>query len=1043
VVASRATDRFSFGHALIRETLVEEVRTVNRLDLHRRIGEAIESVHAADLDPYLSELAYHFVEAAPRAGAAKALDYCEQAAGKALRQLAFEDAIAQVERALAILQDDDAEHAARRTDLLIALGDALRLSGQIAQATATYESAIDCARACGSSERLARAAVALSVTGFAATWFAAAGKLDDKRVKVLEESRVGLGAVETPLRVHVLTRLAIELMWTNAFEQRERLTREAVEIARRIGDPAVLAKALTGRAWAIMGPDTLDERHAIEREAHELAEHAAAADTLLNLAVLRVIGAQESASREELEQAAAAIYAAAEAVPILELRWYAAVSKAMAPFVAGRLDEAEELVRQAYDLGRAAGDQRNVLQIFAGQIGVIRFLQGRMGEVEAGAKSFIEEYPGLPIWNSVIAICHIDAGREAEARRVFDRLAAERFASLPRDTVWLANMGILCFVCTCLHDVDRARVLYDQLSPFASRNCSITIAQGMLGAVPFYLGMLATMLHRFDEAIEHCEEAARRDEEMGNVPWIVAGRTIGAIARLLRANPGDRERAIADLEDGRATADRLGFKRHVDRPLYLRTIAAIARELSCLDRVADGLGRGVSAEVLAAAGMRSREAAPAPQAPRQSFAARATAAAREQALRLAAKLVRGRSDETLEKRFGSAAVQMALFNAMAFSFQPDKAFGFEGAIAYELVYPERDGTRRASDFWSLTVEGGKARARRGIVANPALRIRISIADLTRLVTGELNPVTALLKGLTSVEGDMVVAARLVEMFGGIAATGMPSPPSEPQRSPEAATADSLDQVLVEARELLHGGGDDRATALELLNQVIDGAREIGNRDIAERAIAMKLEIQGVEGRRAEVQSSIDAVAASVDRRRPDLRAKAAPDGTVTVMFSDVEGFTEMTDRLGDVAAREVMRDHNRIVRAEVARHQGYEVELLGDGFLIVFSSARRGLECAIAIERALEERNRNGGKQPIRVRIGLHTGEVLRDQDKFFGKTVILASRIAGQARGGEIVVSAMIRELLASAPEFAFGEPIEVALKGISGLQRIHPVAW
>src|SRR6185295_15467275 len=100
---------------------------------------------------------------------------------------------------------------------------------------------------------------------------------------------------------------------------------------------------------------------------------------------------------------------------------------------------------------------------------------------------------------------------------------------------------------------------------------------------------------------------------------------------------------------------------------------------------------------------------------------------------------------------------------------------------------------------------------------------------------------------------------------------------------------------------------------------------------------------------------IDAVAARVGHRRPDLRSTAAPDGTVTVMFSDMEGFTEMTERLGDLAAREVMRNHNRVVRGEVARHQGFEVELLGDGFLVAFSSARRGLECAIAIERAFAE----------------------------------------------------------------------------------------
>jgi class 3 adenylate cyclase len=161
------------------------------------------------------------------------------------------------------------------------------------------------------------------------------------------------------------------------------------------------------------------------------------------------------------------------------------------------------------------------------------------------------------------------------------------------------------------------------------------------------------------------------------------------------------------------------------------------------------------------------------------------------------------------------------------------------------------------------------------------------------------------------------------------------------------------------------------------------------------------------------------------------------------MFSDMEGFTEMTERLGDLEARKVIRAHNQIVREQLAAHGGYEVELQGDGFLLAFGSARRALQCAIGIQRTLAAYNAEGPAQPIRVRIGLHTGEALRDQDKFFGKTVILAARIAAQATGGEILVSSLLKALTESTGDVRFGAHREADLKGISEPQRLYEVEW
>ena len=110
---------------------------------------------------------------------------------------------------------------------------------------------------------------------------------------------------------------------------------------------------------------------------------------------------------------------------------------------------------------------------------------------------------------------------------------------------------------------------------------------------------------------------------------------------------------------------------------------------------------------------------------------------------------------------------------------------------------------------------------------------------------------------------------------------------------------------------------------------------------------------------------------------------------------------------------------------------------------MAFSSARRALECAIAIQKnfAIHEETHPG--EPIRIRIGLHTGEAIKEGEDFFGKTVILAARIASQAVGGEILVSSLLKALVESSGEFEFGEAQDVELKGLAGSHQVFDVKW
>ena len=188
-------------------------------------------------------------------------------------------------------------------------------------------------------------------------------------------------------------------------------------------------------------------------------------------------------------------------------------------------------------------------------------------------------------------------------------------------------------------------------------------------------------------------------------------------------------------------------------------------------------------------------------------------------------------------------------------------------------------------------------------------------------------------------------------------------------------------------------------------------------------------------------SSVDHVAVTVSSERPSLRPATAPDGTVTVLFTDIEASTILNERVGDLRWLELLRAHHEIVREQVHQHGGFEVKSQGDGFMIAFPSARRAVQCARSIQHQIESRLSEHPDGPIRLRIGLHTGEAIREEADFYGKNVVLAARIADQARGGEILASRVVKELTESAGDVSFENERELALEGLTGTHRVYNV--
>ncbi len=181
---------------------------------------------------------------------------------------------------------------------------------------------------------------------------------------------------------------------------------------------------------------------------------------------------------------------------------------------------------------------------------------------------------------------------------------------------------------------------------------------------------------------------------------------------------------------------------------------------------------------------------------------------------------------------------------------------------------------------------------------------------------------------------------------------------------------------------------------------------------------------------------------TVRREQPDLSRSLAVDGTVTIVFTDIVDSTAILARLGDAAWRDVIRRHHTVIGEVVAANGGTVVETQGDGSMLAFSSARRAVAGAQSIQREIGNALVDVSP-PIRVRIGIHTGDAIKDEDHFFGTTVHFAARVASHAVGGEVLVSSTVHELVnGGADGVAFLPGREVELKGIPGHHWLYALA-
>ena len=402
----RATDQYWFSHALIRETLYEELSTTRRVRLHRQIGEALEEL---DAEGNLPQLAYHFAEAAPGGDVEKAVEYARKAGEKAVALYAWEDAVLQFERAVQALDLQPTVDEALKCDLLMETGQAQHGSGDQAGGQATSLKAIDAARRLQDSQRLAQAAL-----GYALPY--SVGNVDETVVSVLQEALAAMPEEDSALRARLTGRLGRE-MYFGSLDDNARLTSEGIEMARRVGDKQALAEALWDHLWG--STDMLEgaeQRLPLAKEMILLAEEANDRQMAITgrwsvIATTIILGDMAAANEliDDLDRVT-------EESRMPVFAWQLMLLRGMQAMFSGTVAEAEERAQAALAMGQRATPDI-AMQMFGAQIYAIRREQGRLAEMEAGIKGFAQMYPAVPSWRTALGFGYAELGRIEEAAR--------------------------------------------------------------------------------------------------------------------------------------------------------------------------------------------------------------------------------------------------------------------------------------------------------------------------------------------------------------------------------------------------------------------------------------------------------------------------------------------------------------------------------------------------------------------------------------------------------------------------------------------------
>ena len=549
------TARYRFSHALVRQTIYDELSAARRAVLHRRIGEALESLHHGRLDDHLPALAHHFGQATKMGGFGvtrfKALEYAVGAGDRAVAQMADDQAATHYRRAVALLDDgapmDGGE--SRRLDLLLRLGEAQRRAGDPAHRE-TLLAAGHLARSLGDAAALARSAL----SNHRGVW-ATVGAVDDERVAMLGAALDAQEPVDSPVRARLMANLAVEVVYGREPNRGRDLSAEALAMSRRLDDRATLADVLRSRIVAIWAPTTVAERLALTRELLDVARELGDSLLVCTGSWHRFIAAVEAGDLAEADHSldAAELLAAELGQPTA--RWFTMLLRANRLLLGGEVDRSEAMSHQAVELGLAAGHPDAVL-LHSVHLFNVFFERGTLALLADGLARVTAANPGVTSLQATVAVLHAELGQPDQSRAAYEPLLRQ-LPDLRQEPYWLRTVTQAAYACHLLGDRAGAGVLLELLAGFEDQWVCTGLSTG--GSVSYYVGLLAATLGRLDQAHASLARAEDAHRAVPAPAWLARTLLAQAEVLLARGSPADVEQARALLDEALTTGRALGL----------------------------------------------------------------------------------------------------------------------------------------------------------------------------------------------------------------------------------------------------------------------------------------------------------------------------------------------------------------------------------------------------------------------------------------------------------------------------------------------------
>src|SRR5579871_512089 len=577
---------YQFTHALIRDTIYEDVPTADRLALHGRAGDALARVHAAQLERALTRIAHHYYQAAPLGNADRAVTYALRAAESATRVYAYEDALQHYDSAISLLEGGGHAHDERLARAYILKGFALKQLGQIQRSMESLLEAVNRTRVLGNAELLVDVLVLFAI---------ASQHIGQQHfVPLLERTLALLPDVESTARAKALAALAFAQRTSADHSRLQRLVDESLAMANRTCDAATRCACYHLTIMALRGsPESLHRRLLIGDEYLAVARLTGNPELLAEACHWQSLNYLESGDIDELE-ALLTQYENLSSTRYGLHQYLVGAHRVTLLLLRGDWSDVEQRIETLKEVGtqtrREDADGVYGAQMFALNRDLGR-LQALAPEIERAIASGT-----VRLWEPGLMLICADVGLMAEARAIFERFVGSECKSIRRDDMYVTCLVLCAETCYLLADTARAVALYRLLQPYAGQAANHPTAV-CFGACELYLGMLAHIARWPEVTREHYSRALAFNRAMR--AWPALARTLyrfGSFLATCETN-ADRRLGLQHLREAEDLARRLGMARlvsEIEASLHVRDGGSAfpdeltAREVEVLQLLAMG-----------------------------------------------------------------------------------------------------------------------------------------------------------------------------------------------------------------------------------------------------------------------------------------------------------------------------------------------------------------------------------------------------------------------------------------------------------------------